>query len=162
MPANICAMPAWRLAYYRDHRGRQPCREWLDELVGDLRQRPKGLAAIAALERVLARDGLGVCSSEWGRNLGGGLCEFRVRHTKAEIDRMFGTAETNPDPPRRRGKERILLRIFFHAYGDRIILLLGGFDKGRFPGRQDAEIERARKLLADFNSRGRDPMRYTP
>ncbi|MDR0360302.1 MAG: hypothetical protein LBJ87_12680 [bacterium] len=148
----------WELRYYTDSRGREPCRDWIDALILDRRQTAKGLAALAALDLVLARLGIDVCETEWGRNLGGGLYEFRVRHTKPEIDRMFDEAgvEGSPDPSRGRGKERVLLRIFFHAYGERIILLLAGFDKGRYPKKQDAEIARARKLLDDFRaSRGK-------
>jgi hypothetical protein len=45
--------------------------------------------------------------------------------------------------------ERILLRVFCHAYGDRLILLIGGYDKGSEPGRrrQQREIEIARARL---------------
>lgn len=93
----------WELRYYKDLRGREPCREWIDELIRNRRQTAKGLAALAALDRVLAQHGIDVCESEWGRNLGAGLYEFRVRHTKPEIDRMFDEAgvEGSPDPSRR-------------------------------------------------------------
>jgi phage-related protein len=48
-----------------------------------------------------------------------------------------------------------VLRVFCHAYGDRIVLLLGGFDKGADPSakRQQGEIDVARKRLADFRRR---------
>jgi len=44
-----------------------------------------------------------------------------------------------------------LLRVFCHATGDRVILLLGGYDKGKDPARrrQDHEIEVARRRLAE-------------
>jgi hypothetical protein len=50
------------------------------------------------------------------------------------------------------GGERILLRGFCHARGDRVVLLLGGYDKGADPSRrrQQREIETARRRLADF------------
>jgi len=46
---------------------------------------------------------------------------------------------------------------FVHFHGDKVILLLGGYDKGRSPKpkRQQREIERARKLLAQFKGRRR-------
>lgn len=66
---------------------------------------------------------------------------------------MFGgTAPSNLA-----AQERVLLRVFVHFYGDRVVLLLGGYDKGRHPGakRQQQEIARARRLLAQFKARGR-------
>ena len=38
-----------------------------------------------------------------------------------------------------------IFRIFCHAYGKRVVLLLGGYDKGAAPGgrRQQREIETA-------------------
>ena len=97
--------------------------------------------------------GLDVCGTEWGKQLGEGLFEFRVRHTAAETASMFGNDE-NGLP---RQKERILLRVFCHAYGNRIVLLLSGYDKGDDPSekRQAKEIKKARKLLADFRANQR-------
>jgi len=50
---------------------------------------------------------------------------------------------------------RPLLRVFCHAYGNRIILLLGGYDKGSDPSakRQNEEIRVARQRLAEFRRR---------
>ena len=50
---------------------------------------------------------------------------------------------------------RILLRVFCHAHGDRVILLVGGYDKGEHPSprRQNAEIELARTRLRDWQRR---------
>jgi hypothetical protein len=55
------------------------------------------------------------------------------------------------------GTERILLRVFVHFHGDRVVLLLGGYDKGRYPKsrRQQREIREARRLLAQFKERNR-------
>jgi hypothetical protein len=71
----------------------------------------------------------------------------------------FGTTRTSP---RRKGgqeggarRKDVLLRIFCHAYGDRVVLLLGGYDKGVAPSsRQQAkEIETARSRLRSFQLR---------
>ena len=53
--------------------------------------------------------------------------------------------------------EKVLLRVFVHFYGDRIALLLGGYDKGRYPKkkRRQREIARARRLLGQFKRRRR-------
>ncbi len=47
--------------------------------------------------------------------------------------------------------------MFVHFHGKKIVLLLGGYDKGKTPKpkRQQREIERARKLLAQFKERKR-------
>lgn len=54
-------------------------------------------------------------------------------------------------------KEKVLLRVFVHFYGDKVILLLGGYDKGVDPKerRQQPEIAEARRLLAQFKERQR-------
>ena len=113
----------------------------------------KFVALDAAIRHVLAVRGIGLIHTEWLKALGRGLHEFRVRHDGDEIARMF-SAETQPAaaPP-----EKVLLRVFVHFYGDRIVLLLGGYDKGRYPQkkRQQREIARARKLLRQFKHRRR-------
>ena len=93
------------------------------------------------------KDGLGVCRTRWGKNLGDGLAEFRV----GEGDTQGG----------------ILLRVFFHAFGDRRILILHGYDKGEDPSerRQQREISEARRRLRDFAARLRNrtyPLRELP
>lgn len=46
----------------------------------------------------------------------------------------------------------VLLRVFVHFYGSRVVLLLGGYDKGIDPKarRQQREIAQARRLLTQF------------
>lgn len=101
----------------------------------------------------LGRDGLDLARSEWLKALGEGLHEFRVRHTAAEIAEMFGGEPPDVVHPH----EAVLLRVFVHFYGQRVVLLLAGYDKGRDPNRkcQDREIARARKLLTQFKERQR-------
>jgi putative component of toxin-antitoxin plasmid stabilization module len=107
----------------------------------------------AAIERVLTVRGIDLARTEWLKPLGEGLHEFRIRHDADEIAAMFGS-----EVPRRVGRrERILLRVFVHFYGNRVVLLLGGYDKGADPSeqRQRREIARARKLLTQFKERQR-------
>jgi putative component of toxin-antitoxin plasmid stabilization module len=80
---------------------------------------------------ILQQQGIGVCGSAFGRQLGGGIFEFRLR-----------------EPP-------LLARIFCHAHGNRVILLLGAYDKGRDPSarRQNREIALARARLAEWRAR---------
>jgi len=76
-----------------------------------------------------------------------------ARHEADEIARMFGGEPPDVAAPR----EKVLLRVFVHFYGDKVVLLLGGYDKGKDPKekRQQREIARARKLLAQFKERQR-------
>lgn len=107
----------------------------------------------AAIERVLCVRGIELVRTEWLKALGQGLHEFRVRHHADEIARMFG-GDALTTPPR---GERVLLRVFVHFHGDKVILLLGGYDKGADPKarRQQREIRRTRRLLAEFKDRQR-------
>ena len=55
-----------------------------------------------ALREILQRQGINVCSSPFGKQLGEGLFGFRLR------------------------EDSLLLRVFCHAYGNQIVLLLSG------------------------------------
>ena len=103
----------------------------------------------AAIEHVLARDGMDVLATEWGKPLGQGLAEFRVRRSLETIFREAGASV--PDDVVGCDR-RVLLRVFCTFHGDRVVLLLGGYDKGRDPSdkRQQKEIARARKLLKQW------------
>ena len=114
----------WRIEYYVDADGRIPFRRWFDQQSSPVRD-----VVSRAIEHRLAVYGVDVCSDHWGRHLGGGLCELRVR------------------------RRQMQLRVFFAVEQDRIVLLLGGYDKGAQPKRQTAEIARARRCLADHRRR---------
>jgi hypothetical protein len=130
----------WTVEFFEDDQGRQPAREWLQSL-----DSLKRASAIAAIQVILTELGLDVCATEYGKQLGSGLFEFRVRHDEAIIR---GKAGEEGDG--KRGE--VLLRMFCHAYGQRVVLLLGGYDKGAAPSRrrQDQAIEIARKRLRSF------------
>jgi putative component of toxin-antitoxin plasmid stabilization module len=136
----------WTVEFFEDDNGRQPAREWLDSLDKDKRD-----AAIAAIEVWLEVRGLAVCDTEHGKPLGRGLFELRIRHDEAVTRAKAGEGIAS-----KKGRE-MLLRIFWHAYGNKIILLLGGYDKGASPGkrRQDQQIELAHKRLRAFKQRQR-------
>jgi hypothetical protein len=135
----------WVAEFFEDDSGRQPAREFLLSLEPD-----KRAAMIAAIEMVLVPRGLDVCATEYGRQVGDGLFEFRVRHDESVIRGKSGESE---GAAKRRGD--IVLRLFCHAYGEKVILLLGGYDKGvdASPRRQAREIEQARKRLRSFRLR---------
>lgn len=131
---------SWRVEFFEDDQGRQPAREWLQSLDSG-----KRAAAIAAIETHLTEMGHEICGTEHGKHLGKGLFEFRIRHDEGVIRRKAGQSSGGKSA-------EILLRIFCHAHGQRIVLLLGGYDKGAAPGkrRQDREIETARRRLRSF------------
>jgi phage-related protein len=118
---------AWKLEFFEDENGRQPAREWLMSLAPGKRN-----IALAAIEVYLGNLGLDVCRTEHGKQLGQGLFEFRIRAAGG-----------------------VLLRVFCHAYGDKVVLLLGGYDKGTQSAarRQSREIETARGRLREFKLR---------
>lgn len=62
-------------------------------------------------------------------------------------------ATPEPDLPDH-SPEKILLRVFFHAHGKRLVLLLSGYDKGARPStrHQQHEIERARGYLKEWQA----------
>ena len=138
--------PGYTIEFFRSADGSEPVRRFIDSLSNDKRD-----ALLAALAQILARQGLDVCRSEWGKQLGGGLAEFRLRHDEREVLARKGITEPDlPEP----SPERILLRVFFHAHGKRLILLLDGYDKGARPNarHQQREIERARNHLTEWRA----------
>jgi hypothetical protein len=131
----------WQVEFYADEQGREPCREWAERL-----SPTKKAAFLAGVEVVLTRQGINVASNEFGKALGGGLYELRIRQTATEIrQRVAGLPPDEVDYP----PEAVLLRVFFCTAGRKIILLINGYDKGESPSerRQNREIENARKLM---------------
>ena len=110
------------------------------------------VALTAAIDLVLAVRGIDLVRTEWLKPLGRGLHEFRVRHDADEIAHMFGGSSTAAAPPTR----VILLRLFVNFHGNRLILLLNGYDKASDPSerRQRREIAFARRLLSQFRTGG--------
>jgi hypothetical protein len=97
------------------------------------------------VEEILARAGINVIGTNWGKALGAGLYEFRVHRSLNSLANLLGITL----PVDVRGNQSKLLRIFFAVEGQKIILLLSGYDKGRDPSRkkQQKMIEHARSLL---------------
>lgn len=108
---------------------------------------PKAGGGNRGNENYLGEFGLDICQTEHGKHLGKGLFELRIRHDEHVIRGKSGAG------PGKRGE--VLLRIFCHAYGQRVMLLLGGYDKGKDASsrRQSREIEVARQRLRSFELR---------
>lgn len=81
----------WDTEFYADERGREPCLEWIRGL-----SRQKRVALETAIELVLARRGLDVVGTEFGKALGGGLYEFRLRWSAEEVANKVGAVLAEP------------------------------------------------------------------
>ena len=128
--------------------GTMPFEQFVDDL-SDF----KFVALDSAIDRVLSVRGIDLVRTEWLKALGEGLHEFRVRHDADEVARMFGGEAPVVDGQ----PEKVLLRVFVHFHGQKVVLLLGGYDKGDDPNerRQQREIGEARRLLGQFKERQR-------
>ncbi len=144
----MTASKPWTLQPFEANDGSIP----FDAFMGGLSDF-KFAALDTAIRLVLSERGIDLAKTEWLKALGQGLHEFRVRHDADEIARMLGR-ETDG---LKAAPEKVLLRVFVHFYGGRVVLLLGGYDKGKDPKprRQQREIERARRLLVQFKEQQR-------
>lgn len=104
----------------------------------------------AAIEHILERFGPDICKSEYGKSLGEGLYEFRVRQSLQAILKRAGSDFSASQTAHR----PVLLRVFCTFYGERVVLLLHGLNKGEDSSgkRQDREIATARNLLKKFKA----------
>jgi hypothetical protein len=145
--ATTRAALAFQLEFYRDDKGDEPVRRWMKEELTAIKRRALG----SALQQNLQRLGIGVCGTRYGRQLGDGLFEFRLDETLNEI------LEKAKLPPVPGGDDSLLLRVFCHAYGNKIVLLVGGYDKGEDVSRrrQQDEIALARSRLTAWRSQGK-------
>ncbi len=132
----------WAIKLFKDDEGGAPVARWLDSLSPESRD-----AVIACIENFLERMGPDVCRTEFGKNLGDGIFELRIRQDAETIARRAGVGieAKGAKTPR-------LLRVFCHAHGQRVVLLLNAYDKLADSGarRQNKEIELAKKRLRSF------------
>jgi hypothetical protein len=131
--------PKYEIEFYEDDQGHEPALAFMRSL-SPVKRRAIGVA----LNEVLAHMGPDVASTDYGKNLGGGLYEFRIDQNAEEILRKAGK---EPKPESEEAK--ILIRVFFHAHGKKLILLLSEYDKAEHPSKpyQNKQIEAAKKLL---------------
>ncbi len=128
--------PPFEIEFYADDSGQTPCLRWIKEDLSPTKRRALG----QAMHEVLQLHGVQVVGERsWGRQLGKGLFEFRVDRAVKPDDKVA---------------EKVVLRVFCHAYGSRKILVLHGYDKGKSPSsrRQQREIETARSRLASWRA----------
>lgn len=139
----------WTIELYEDDAGRHPVELWMDSLT-----LAEFAALRAAIVRVLEVRGIELGSTRWLKALGEGLFEFRVRHDAATIEALHAPASQAPRQTHQPTQHKILLRLFVHFHGNKVILLLHGYDKGRndSPRKQNKEIQEARKRLAQWKT----------
>jgi phage-related protein len=136
----------YTLQFYEDEQGHEPVLDWLRRLA------PRKRRAIGvAMFEILQHEGPHVVGTNFGKALGGGVFEFRLDQDAAQVLSRKGKSAKSEAVD----AARILLRVFCHAHGDRIVLLLGGYDKGERPGarHQQAQIELAKARLRDWKAR---------
>ncbi len=128
--------PRFTLEFWQDDHGDMPVLRWIREDLNAGKRRLLG----TAMSKVLQELGPAVCESEWGKQLGSGLFEFRCR-----------------------GDRGLLMRVYCHAYGKRVVLLLAGYDKGVHPSRsfESRQIGLARRRLVDWLDRQRRAVKST-
>ena len=89
--------------------------------------------------------------TSFGKPIGGGIFEFRLdQDATAVLARKGKPARSEAAEP-----AKILLRVFCHAHGDKIILLLAGYDKAERPSsrHQQTQIEVAKDRLRSWKVR---------
>ena len=137
----------WITEFYEDDAGRRPVEIWMGSLTD-----AEFMALRAGIIRVLEVHGIGLASTPWLKALGDGLHEFRVRHDASTIEGLAGYEPAEGLPTQR----KILLRLFVHFHGNKVVLLVHGYDKGSddSPRQQGKEIQEARKRLAQVEGGG--------
>ena len=137
----------WTVEYYQTADGSVPVLEWLNRL-----PEFKRVAWLAFVEFALIRQGKDIAQSGYVKALGQGLFELRVDHDATELAQVFGADLLAFPELRGPGGVGILLRVFGTFYGQRLVLLLSGLDKGVDPKGQQRAIRTARKLLDEWRA----------
>jgi phage-related protein len=138
--------PRYTLEFFEDEDGSEPVLAWLRRLTPTKRR-----AIGVAMFEILQYEGPHVVGTNFGKGLGGGMFEFRLDQDAAQILARKGKRAR----PETSETAKILLRVFCHAHGDRVILLLGAYDKGERPSsrHQQTQIELARNRLREWKVR---------
>jgi hypothetical protein len=136
-------MAKFGIAIFEDSSGRPPFLTWADRKLND----SQFASLDAAISHVLAEQGAILLGTNWLKSLGGGLYEFRIRHTASQIVRNTSLSVTTSS-----NRDKILLRVFVTFPEASQILILHGYDKGADDSRtrQQKEISIARARLKQW------------
>ena len=102
----------------------------------------------ASIDKILLVHGFELVDGDLVKNLGGGLYEFRVGPNTTRMMNKAGLESKIPH-------QKIVIRVFVSFEVDRIVVLLGSYDKGAndSKSKQQSEIAKARQLLKDWKIR---------
>ena len=136
-------MAKFEIVLFEDSSGRVPFLSWSDRKLND----SQFASLDAAISHVLAEQGAVLLGTNWLKSLGGGLHEFRIRHTASQIVRNTSLSVTTNS-----NRDKILLRVFVTFPDASQILILHGYDKGADDSRtrQQKEISIARARLKQW------------
>lgn len=136
----------FELEFFEDAAGSKPVLNWIKNDLSFTKRAALG----NAMREILEVHGVQVCKTEWGKQLGQSVFEFRLRMVGSQVVNEGWAPEAKVDV-----SEQILLRVLCHAYGDKIVLLLAGYDKGEEPSskRQQRELALARQRLKEHKGR---------
>ena len=134
-------MTAWAIELWGDGYER-----WLTRELSDYEQ----AVLDAGIEAILKPYGIDICSTEFGKALGKGLYEFRIRQSLYALrswGKPAGSVEHVPGDDR-----KVLLRVFLTFKGLKAVILFHGLNKksDSTEKRQNKEIARARKMLKAY------------
>lgn len=103
--------------------------------------------------------GPAIVRTDFGKNLGGGIIELRIRQSEEQLLKRVGRVPRASHPEDE--GEDILLRIFFHPHGQKRALVLHGYDKGKSPSKRHQQRQSAitEKRLALFKQREKERAR---
>ncbi len=139
----------YSVEFFLEEDGSSPVIRWITEELTAAERR----AVTAALRELLAAVGQDVCKTDFGKNLGGGLIELRLRQSEAQILKRLGRqpADHHPEDV----LAALLIRVFFHAHGEKRILILHGYSKSGKSSRsyQQRQISIARGRLTQWKRR---------
>lgn len=139
----MTAYPAdesWTVEYYAPASGPPVQVAWLDDL-----DEAHFAAWVAFVEVLLVPFGKDIPYRNWVKPLGEGLFELRIDQHERSLRSIFGSVDEAAATP----KTPILLRAFCTFARRRVVIVVGGYDKGADPAkkRQQREIKRARRAL---------------
>jgi hypothetical protein len=140
----------YELEFYDDGNGREPVRRWLDSLSED-----KRAAAMRGLSLVLAEQAQGSLTRSTARHSATASTSFGFATAPRRSSK--GSAPSWPTGSVRSPTTRCCCGCSSTHTGDRLVLLLGGCDKGKDPSRrrQRKEIDLARGRLKTWRGRQR-------
>jgi len=138
--------PSYTIEFWEDDRGHKPVLDWIKNDLTPTQRRALGTAMLGILQRL----GPDVCDSKWGKWVATGVAEFRLRMTGEQVVNAGWATGEEIDT-----SETVLLRVFFHVHGEKIVMLLEGYDKGASPSKkiQQAKIQSAEKRLKQWKAR---------